>query len=126
MPRWLRGLLHRRRGDCWSLARWRAAVPAGIWASDYLARAGPARAAATVVDLPRGSGVDGDRRPLADAGAIEHPLGLRRAGARQPARDRSLKAGEYALEPGMSPDGDHGAARERQGASCIRSRCRRA
>ncbi len=55
-----------------------------------------------MIDLPRGSGVGAIASRLADAGAIEHPW-VFTAMARLESRDRSLKAGEFALEPGMSP-----------------------
>ena len=55
-----------------------------------------------VVLLPRGSGVNAIAGQLAEAGAIEHPW-LFAAIARLTGRDRRLKAGEYAIQPGMSP-----------------------
>lgn len=57
----------------------------------------------TVVYLPRGSSVDEILRRLAAEGAIANPL-LVRIALRLSGRDRALKAGEYALDPGMSPN----------------------
>ena len=78
-----------------------AAGAAWFWAQDYLAAPGPLTSA-TVVDLPRGSGVPAIAGRLTAAGAIEHPW-VFAALARVTGKDRSLKAGEYALPPGMSP-----------------------
>jgi UPF0755 protein len=76
----------------------------GGWylAQHYLRAPGPALAP-LVVDLPRGSGLTAIASRLADAGAIEHPLAFA-ALAQASGKDRSLKAGEYAIEPGMSPE----------------------
>ena len=71
------------------------------WATGYLAAPGPLAAPATI-DLPRGTGVSAIAARLATAGAITHPWAFS-ALARLTGRDRGLKAGEYALEPGMSP-----------------------
>jgi UPF0755 protein len=81
-----------------------AAAAAGIGfylADDYLRSPGPLQERA-VVELPRGSGVNAVTQILAEAGAIEQPKLLALL-ARLTGRDRSLKAGEYAIEPGMSP-----------------------
>jgi UPF0755 protein len=72
-----------------------------MWVQAYLVSRGPLKAP-TVVELPRGSGVTAIAGKLADAEALEHPW-LFALLARATGRDRSLKAGEYALEPGMSP-----------------------
>ena len=74
---------------------------AWFWAQDYLAAPGPLRSP-TAVDLPRGSGVAAIAGRLTAAGAIEHPW-VFAVMARVTGKDRSLKAGEFALEPGMSP-----------------------
>ena len=82
-----------------------AAVGAGggwWWAQGYLRAPGPLAAPVTI-DLPRGTGVVAIAGRLAAVGAIEHPRAFALL-ARLTGRDRSLKAGEYALEPGMSPD----------------------
>jgi UPF0755 protein len=81
-----------------------AAAGAGggwLYLRSWLERPGPLRAEA-VVTLPPGTGVAGIAGRLADAGAVDSPL-LFRLGARLTGRDRALKAGEYALRPGMSP-----------------------
>jgi UPF0755 protein len=78
-----------------------AAGGAWYWARGYLALPGPL-AAEAVVDLPRGSGVMAISDRLHAVGAIEHPWVFATL-ARLSGQDRSLKAGEYALEPGMSP-----------------------
>jgi UPF0755 protein len=99
------------------VARWRRRLPilalailvvaagavgvAWYLARDYLRSPGPLRAPASV-ELPRGSGVAAIAAKLADAGAIEHPWAFA-ALARATGRDRDLKAGEYAIEPRMSP-----------------------
>ena len=71
-------------------------------AMGYLRGPGPLQHA-TIVDLPRGAGVSAIAARLAAAGAIEHPLAFV-ALARTQAKDRALKAGEYELAPGMSPE----------------------
>lgn len=68
----------------------------------YLRAPGPL-AVETVVELPRGSGVMGIARTLAEAEVIEHPL-LFAAAARLEGRDRSLRAGEFRFTPGASPE----------------------
>ena len=80
-----------------------AVVAGGAWyvADRYLQAPGPLREEA-VVELPRGSGVAAIAARLAEAGAIEYPR-LFEIVARLTGRDRDLKAGEYALVPGMSP-----------------------
>ena len=72
------------------------------WSTRYLAQPGPLAAPVTV-DLPRGIGVNTIAARLAEVGAIAHPRAFALL-ARATGRDRALKAGEYALEPGMSPD----------------------
>lgn len=79
-----------------------ASGAAWFWAQDYLASPGPLPSR-TVVVLPPGSGVTAIAGRLTAAGAIEHPWAFA-VMARVTGRDRSLKAGEYMLEPGMSPD----------------------
>jgi len=100
MPRWLRGLLIAAA----AIVVAGALLTGGGWyfAQRYLHAPGPSLAA-TVVDLARGSGVTAIANQLADAGAIEHPSAFV-ALARASGRDRSLKAGEYAIEAGMSPE----------------------
>ena len=85
------------------LALLAAAAAGGGWLylRAWLERPGPL-AAETVVHLPAGTGVASIAGRLAEAGAVDHPL-LFRLGARLTGRDRELKAGEYALRPGMSP-----------------------
>ena len=79
-----------------------AAAGGWWWAKTYLVASGPL-AQLAIVDLPRGSGVGAIAARLADAGAIQHPRAFALL-ARSTGRDRALKAGEYALDPGMSPD----------------------
>ncbi len=100
MTRWGRGLLIGAVGllvigGTVALVGWQLA-------QTYLHGPGPL-AEATVVDLPRGSGVSAIAARLADVGAIEHPLAFV-ALARALGKDRMLKAGEYAIEPSMSPE----------------------
>lgn len=57
----------------------------------------------TVVLLPRGSGLAEIAHRLADSGALSRPL-LFQIALRLSGRDRRLQAGEYELEPGMSPN----------------------
>ena len=71
------------------------------WAERYLRSLGPLQSE-TVLVLERGSGVGAIAAKLAEAGAITHP-GLLALLARATGRDHDLKAGEYALAPGMSP-----------------------
>ena len=100
VPRWIRGLLIAVA----AMLAVSALVAGGGWylAQHYLRTPGPSLTA-VVVDLPRGSGVTAIASRLADAGAIEHPL-VFVALARASGRDRTLKAGEYAIEAGMSPE----------------------
>lgn len=100
MARWGRGLLI---GAAALLVIGGAAALVG-WhlAQSYLHGPGPLPRT-TVVELPRGSGVSAIATRLAAAGAIEHPLAFV-ALARALGKDRVLRAGEYALEPGMSPE----------------------
>ncbi|MGD9509212.1 MAG: endolytic transglycosylase MltG [Geminicoccaceae bacterium] len=100
MPRWLR-LLAVGAGVLVVLATV-AAAGAFWWASDYLTAPGPLATPRTV-ELPLGTGVGGIAARLAAAGAIEHPRAFALL-ARLTRRDRALRAGEYKLEPGMSPD----------------------
>ena len=100
MPRWLRLLLLGA-----ALLVVLATVAAGgalWWATGYLTRPGPLAAPASI-DLPRGTGVSAIAVRLAEVGAIEHPSTFALI-ARLTGRDRALKAGEYRLEPGISPD----------------------
>lgn len=57
----------------------------------------------TVVLLPRGSGVSQIINRLDEAGVIDHPLMFRLA-IRMGGHDRSLKAGEYAFAPRITPN----------------------
>lgn len=68
----------------------------------WLHAPGPLAAPATVV-LPRGTGLGGIAQRLTAAGVVDRPLWLELA-ARLAGRDRRLQAGEYAFEPGISPD----------------------
>jgi UPF0755 protein len=68
----------------------------------WLHAPGPLTAQVTV-ELPRGTGLDGIARRLAEAGVIDRPGRLVLV-AKLTGRDRALKAGEYAFTPGMSPD----------------------
>lgn len=68
----------------------------------YMDAPGPL-AEPTIVYLPRGSGVDEITRRLVEKGALSHPL-LFRIALRLSGRDRRLQAGEYEIEPGMSPN----------------------
>ena len=72
----------------WYLARW-------------LATPGPL-ATPTVLILPHGAGVDAIAGELATNTVIDHPI-LFRLGVRLAGRQGSLKAGEYAFEPGATP-----------------------
>ncbi|HEX8375753.1 MAG TPA: endolytic transglycosylase MltG, partial [Geminicoccaceae bacterium] len=72
-----------------------------LYLERWLDRPGPL-AERAVVQFPPGAGVAGIAGRLAAAGAVDHPL-LFRLGARLDGRDRGLKAGEYALDPGLSP-----------------------
>ncbi|MDF1585710.1 endolytic transglycosylase MltG [Marinimicrococcus flavescens] len=67
----------------------------------YLQEPGPLREE-LVLELPRGSGVMGIARQLAEADVIRWPLAFAGA-ARLEGRDRSLRAGEFRFTPGMSP-----------------------
>ena len=71
-------------------------------AQGYLRAPGPLLQP-VIVELPRGSGVGAIADRLARAGAIDHPLAFV-ALARALGKDHGLKAGEYAIEPGMSPE----------------------
>lgn len=82
-----------------------ATLGAGVvfwWATGYLREPGPLTAPATI-ELPRGTGVGAIAMRLFEAGAIHYPRAFALI-ARASGRDRALKAGEYALEPSMSPD----------------------
>jgi UPF0755 protein len=68
----------------------------------WLHSPGPLEAPVTVV-LPRGIGLAGIAEQLTAAGVIDQPQRLVLA-ARIAGRDRTLKAGEYAFVPGMTPD----------------------
>lgn len=78
-----------------------AAGAAWHYADSYLRAAGPLQQRAVIV-LPRGGHIGTLAQRLAEAGAIEHPW-LFETLARLTGRDRGLKAGEYAILPGMSP-----------------------
>jgi UPF0755 protein len=98
---------HRLRGPLIAAAALLVLVGAGAGGAWYFARAylaspGPLRQN-TVVDLPRGDGVAAIAGRLAAVGAIDHPLAFA-ALARSLDKDRALKAGEYELAPGMSPE----------------------
>lgn len=76
----------------------------GFWRylEGVMAAPGPLREP-TVVFLPRGSGVAEITRRLEEKGALAHPF-LFRVALRLSGRDRRLRAGEYELSPGMSPN----------------------
>ena len=79
---------------------------AGFWAGlrlldQYLTTAGPLTSE-TIVVLPPGVGLAGIAERLASAEAIGDPLVFRLA-ARWIGKDRSLKAGEYRIDPGATP-----------------------
>ncbi len=82
-----------------------AAFGAGavLWGRDAIERHGPL-ASETVLVMPRGMGLDGIARRLAEAGVIEHPwlfaLGVRLSGAAG-----KLRAGEYAFPAAISSRG---------------------
>lgn len=80
-----------------------AAVAAGGWLylDHWLRQPGPL-AGPAAVELPTGVGVAGIARRLAEAGAIDSAL-LFQLAVRREGQERRLRAGEYALEPGMSP-----------------------
>ncbi len=72
-----------------------------LWFQSWLDKPGPLKAPA-LVQLPRGSGVDGIALRLEAAGAVgEHRLW--QLAAHWTGKAALLKAGEYALEPGDSP-----------------------
>ena len=77
-------------GGQWYLTRW-------------LATPGPL-AVPTVLILPHGAGLGAIAQKLASARVIDHAI-LFRLGARLADRQGSLKAGEYAFEPGTTPAG---------------------
>ncbi len=72
------------------------------WAVDRYVSPGPLKEPATLI-IPRGIGVDGIARRLAEAGVIDNRL-LFTLAARL-GGDRALQAGEYAFAPGMSARG---------------------
>ena len=74
---------------------------AWYWGQRYLRTPGPLRAE-TAVEVPRGSGFPGVVDRLADAGALDRPLVFALL-ARALGLDAGVKAGEYALRPGMTP-----------------------
>lgn len=71
------------------------------WLERWRELPGP-HAARAVVELERGAGVRGIARRLAEAGVIDNALAFELA-ARLRGEARSLKAGEFAFEPGASP-----------------------
>ena len=79
------------------------ATAAGIYlyAQHYLTAPGPL-AQKAVIELPRGTGLQATTARLAELGAIDRPW-LFATLARATGHDRGLKAGEYELEPGLSP-----------------------
>ncbi|GBD44718.1 Endolytic murein transglycosylase [bacterium HR40] len=79
-----------------------ASIGFALYLRDYLQAPGPL-AARTLVILPRGAGLAEIGRILAEAGAIRRPF-LFQLALRLSGRDRHLKAGEYELLPGMSPE----------------------
>jgi UPF0755 protein len=80
-----------------------AAAAAGGWfyLDHWLKQAGPLATAATV-EFPTGAGVAGIARRLAETGAVDSPL-LFQLAVRRLGQERRLRAGEYALDPQMSP-----------------------
>jgi UPF0755 protein len=80
-----------------------ALIAGAVWlyAGNYLRTPGPLQERAVVV-MPRGGHIGSLAEALGRAGAIERPW-LFEVLARATGGDRGLKAGEYAVEPGMSP-----------------------
>ena len=74
----------------------------GVWFWRYPDRTGPARSAVATVDIPPGSGVVAIKRILVREGVIEDDLRFILL-AKLMGTSRRLKAGEYALQPGLSP-----------------------
>ena len=87
---------------CLPLAIVAGAVSYGLSSFNrYLAADGPS-AAETVVNLPRGSGLQSIVRRLDDAGVIDQPW-LFQFAVRLGGHDRDLKAGEYAFPAKVAP-----------------------
>ncbi|MFO1037396.1 MAG: endolytic transglycosylase MltG [Geminicoccaceae bacterium] len=78
------------------------AIAAGWWWLDHWLHTPNPLTAEAVVTIPKGSGLAAIADKLAEAGAVEDPR-LLRLGARIAGKDRRLQAGEYAIEPGMTP-----------------------
>lgn len=76
-----------------------AAIAALIWFEREIAAPGPL-AQETIVVIPRGQGLEATAAALAAGGAIKHPWLLLAAARYEPGG--SIKAGEYALAPGIS------------------------
>ncbi len=80
-----------------------AAGGLALWGYDRFTRPGPL-AVATVVIIPKGSGVEAIAQRLGAAGVIGHPVVFMLA-VRIEGRDRLLRAGEFAFPPGISMRG---------------------
>jgi UPF0755 protein len=79
-----------------------AAGAAGWFYLDHWLRQPGPLAGAAVVEFPTGAGVSGIARRLAEVGAVDSAL-LFQLAVRREGQERRLRAGEYELEPGMSP-----------------------
>ncbi len=77
-----------------------AAGGLALWGYDRFTRPGPL-AAAKVVIIPNGSGVEAIARRLGAAAVISHPV-VFMLGVRIEGRDRLLRAGEFAFPPRIS------------------------
>lgn len=73
-----------------------------VWFWLYPDQPGPARTAAVTVEIPAGSGLVGIKKILVQAGVIRDDLRFVLLAKRMGVA-RRLKAGEYALAPGLSP-----------------------
>lgn len=74
---------------------------AWLWLSHFIDAPGPLSARAVVV-VAKGSGLAQISRQLAEAGVVSDALAFR-LGATWLAKAKSLQAGEYAFDPGLSP-----------------------
>ena len=79
------------------------AIAGGIlaWAYYEFEKPGPLREA-TIIDIPKGSGLNEIAGILKNEGVLEHDW-LFVAGVRLAEKGRGLKAGEYEIPPGISP-----------------------
>ena len=72
------------------------------WGYGQYKAPGPLKTKTTII-IERGSGIDAITRDLQKAGVLDNPLVFRMA-SRFGAADNPLKAGEFALAPGISPE----------------------